>query len=54
VGGAFPFENGYVSVPTGMGLGVELDEDALARAVELYEKKGDYDRIDNYPPLPRF
>lgn len=54
VGGPFAFENGYVSVPSGNGLGVELDEDALGRAVELYEQEGDYDRVDHYPPLPRF
>lgn len=53
-GGPFQFENGYVSVPQGVGLGIELDEDALARAVELYKREGDYDRIDSYLPLPRF
>jgi L-alanine-DL-glutamate epimerase-like enolase superfamily enzyme len=26
------FEDGYLTVPTGPGLGLELDEDAFARA----------------------
>ena len=28
------FEDGYLTVPTGPGLGLELDEDAFARACE--------------------
>ncbi|MER7365233.1 glucarate dehydratase family protein [Nonomuraea wenchangensis] len=38
--GALRFTNGAVPVPTGPGLGVELDRDALARMHEQYEKCG--------------
>jgi glucarate dehydratase len=41
-GGKMKYENGEIAVPTGPGLGVELDPDRLARYEELYEKKGDY------------
>jgi glucarate dehydratase len=43
VGGPFSPEGGVVDVPTGPGLGVELDEDALARCVDLYGREGEYD-----------
>ena len=36
VPGALPFVDGSVQVPTGPGLGVELDRDALARLHETY------------------
>lgn len=42
VGGKMRYENGSIAVPTGPGLGVELDEDRMARYVELFEKEGDY------------
>ena len=42
IGGKMEYENGEIAVPTGPGLGVELDRDRLARYEELYEKKGDY------------
>ncbi|MGW5366049.1 glucarate dehydratase family protein [Actinopolymorpha pittospori] len=38
--GLFHFENGSVAVPTGPGLGVELDRDALARLHEQYVSCG--------------
>ena len=31
IGGALPPENGHIKVPQTPGLGVELDEDALAK-----------------------
>ncbi|HVV22923.1 MAG TPA: enolase C-terminal domain-like protein [Pseudonocardiaceae bacterium] len=40
VPGALEFSGGAVAVPTGPGLGVELDEDALARAHENYVRAG--------------
>jgi glucarate dehydratase len=53
VGGPFSPERGLVPVPTGPGLGVELDEQALARGVERYAREGAYDFYSG-PPLPRF
>jgi glucarate dehydratase len=52
-GGPFSPEHGIVSVPTGAGLGVELDENALARCVELYGREGEYDFYTG-GPLPRY
>jgi glucarate dehydratase len=40
VPGVLEFRDGSVAVPTGPGLGVELDEDALGRAQENYVKSG--------------
>jgi glucarate dehydratase len=40
VPGALDFHDGAITVPTGPGLGVELDEDALARAHENYLRCG--------------
>lgn len=42
VGGKMRYEDGHLQVPSGPGLGVELDEDRMARYVELFEKEGDY------------
>ncbi len=36
--GALSFRDGSVAVPTGPGLGVELDRDALARRAEQYQR----------------
>jgi len=44
--GALSFHNGEVVVPTGPGLGVELDRDALARLHEQYVKCGMRERDD--------
>ncbi|MED7926521.1 glucarate dehydratase family protein [Nonomuraea sp. LP-02] len=44
--GALRFADGAVPVPTGPGLGVELDRDALARMHEQYEKCGVVARDD--------
>jgi glucarate dehydratase len=52
-GGPFSPEHGAVPVPAGPGLGVELDENALARCVELYGREGEYDFYTGGPP-PRY
>ncbi|MGC7098437.1 glucarate dehydratase family protein [Amycolatopsis lurida] len=46
VPGALAFEGGAVAVPTGPGLGVELDRDALARLHEQYLACGIRERDD--------
>jgi len=46
VSGALSFKNGEVVVPTGPGLGVELDRDALARLHEQYLNCGMRERDD--------
>ncbi len=53
VGGPFSPERGVVPVPTAPGLGVELDEDAVARGVERFSREGPYDFYAG-PPLPRY
>jgi glucarate dehydratase len=53
VGGPFSPESGVVQVPTAPGLGVELDEDAVARGVERFSREGPYDFYAG-PPLPRY
>ncbi|MBA2643656.1 MAG: mandelate racemase/muconate lactonizing enzyme family protein [Actinobacteria bacterium] len=52
-GGPFSPENGFVGVPTGPGLGVELDEIALERCVERFAREGAYDFYSG-GPLPRY
>jgi glucarate dehydratase len=42
-GGPFSPENGVVAVPTGPGLGVELDKTAVARCTERFAGEGEYD-----------
>ena len=64
VGGKIPIVDGNVSVPTGPGLGVELDKDALMRLNERYERCGlterdDVSQMRKYDPewrgsIPRF
>nr|WP_244954009.1 enolase C-terminal domain-like protein [Spelaeicoccus albus] len=46
VPGTLEFSDGAVPVPTGAGLGVELDEDALGRLHEQYVRCGQRDRDD--------
>ncbi len=46
VGGRIPIEDGSVALPTGAGLGVELDHDALARAHDAYTRCGITERND--------
>jgi glucarate dehydratase len=50
--GPFAPERGLVAVPTGPGLGVELDEAAVARGVERFARDGEYDLYQG-PALPR-
>ena len=52
-GGPFSPEDGFVEVPEGPGLGIELDEAALARCVERYAREGAYDFYSG-GPLPRY
>ena len=51
--GPFSPERGLVSVPSGPGLGVELDEAALTRCVERHAREGAYD-FYAAGPLPRY
>jgi glucarate dehydratase len=46
VGGKLPFANGFMSVPEGPGLGIEVDEDAVARMGEAYTACGQTTRDD--------
>lgn len=41
-GGKMRYQDGQIAIPAGPGLGVELDEDRMARYTALYEKEGDY------------
>ncbi len=52
-GGPLRPHRGGLPVPSGPGLGVELDHDALHRGVERFERDGEYDYYGG-PPLPRF
>lgn len=52
-GGPFSPEAGVVDVPSGPGLGVELDEAALARCVDRYARDGAYDFYTG-GPVPRY
>ena len=45
------YENGKIKVPTGPGLGIELDRDKLAQYSELYEELGGYP-YDQDPKRP--
>jgi glucarate dehydratase len=51
--GPFVPERGLVAVPDGPGLGVELDERAVARGVARFARDGEYDLYAG-PPLPRY
>ena len=42
VGGKMKYENGSIKVPTGPGLGVQLDRQKLAQYADLYKKLGSY------------
>lgn len=52
-GGPFSPEDGVLSVPVEPGLGVELDDEALARCVARFEREGPYDFYSG-PSLPRY
>ena len=51
--GPFSPERGLLRVPEGPGLGVTLDETALAHCVERFAREGEYDLYAG-PPLPRY
>jgi glucarate dehydratase len=51
--GPFVPEQGCVAVPAGPGLGVELDERAVARGVARFAREGEYDLYQG-PALPRY
>lgn len=42
VGGPLPYVDGNIAVPTGPGLGVELDPEKMDKYERYYEEKGDY------------
>ena len=42
VGGKMKYENGAIKVPTGVGLGVELDREKVGKYAELYKRLGGY------------
>jgi glucarate dehydratase len=42
VGGKMEYKDGAIKVPTGPGLGVELDEEKMEKYERYYEEKGDY------------
>jgi glucarate dehydratase len=46
-------KGGYVALPSGPGLGVELDETSLARCTQRFADEGEY-VIYDAPPLPRY
>jgi glucarate dehydratase len=50
-GGKMVYHDGAISVPTGPGLGVELDPDKLAQYAELYRELGGY-QYDRDPQRP--
>lgn len=41
-GGLLPYKDGCIAVPTGPGLGVELDEEKMEKYERFFEEKGDY------------
>lgn len=45
-GGRMQFEDGKISVPTGPGLGVELDHDCVGELHEIYNREMQLDRDD--------
>ncbi|MHB8719422.1 MAG: enolase C-terminal domain-like protein [Candidatus Dormibacteria bacterium] len=50
-GGLMPYRDGAIDVPTGPGLGVELDRDRLTHYAEMYERVGGY-AYDRDPTRP--
>lgn len=50
-GGKMKYVNGEIAVPSGPGLGVELDRDKLGQYAELYKKLGGY-TYDRDPQRP--
>ncbi|HZS50816.1 MAG TPA: enolase C-terminal domain-like protein [Bryobacterales bacterium] len=52
-GGKLPYRNGAIDVPTGPGLGVEVNRERLARYAELYKELGGYP-YDRDPHRPEW
>jgi glucarate dehydratase len=52
-GGTLVPKGGFVALPNGPGLGVALDEQALARCTQRFADEGEY-VIYDAPPLPRY
>jgi glucarate dehydratase len=52
-GGPFSPDRGVLPVPQAAGLGVDLDEAALARCVERFAREGPYDFYSG-PSVPRY
>jgi glucarate dehydratase len=50
-GGKMRYQNGAIAVPTGPGLGVDLDRDKLGAYADLYRTLGDYP-YDRDPKRP--
>ena len=50
-GGKMKYVNGEIAVPSGPGLGVELDRDKLKQYSELYKELGNYP-YDRDPKRP--
>lgn len=53
VGGTPIPKGGFVALPDGAGLGVELDETSLVRCTQRFADDGEY-LIYDAPPLPRY
>ena len=51
VGGKMPYANGTIAVPSGPGLGVELDRDKVEKFAEEYQRLGNY-TYDRDPGRP--
>lgn len=47
------YRNGCIAVPSGLGLGVELDRDKMAKCAELYRELGGY-AYDRDPERPEW
>lgn len=45
-GGPQASQDGHLTVPTGPGLGIEVDEDAVSRLSALYDTRGDFVQAD--------
>jgi glucarate dehydratase len=52
-GGKLRYENGEIAVPTGPGLGVELDRDKLKEYSERFKREGGY-QYDRDPQRPEW
>lgn len=52
-GGLMPYRDGKIAVPTGPGLGVEIDPDKLRQYAELYRELGGY-AYDRDPKRPHW